>query len=31
VRAGRLGVKSGGGFFDYDDQGRIKTAPAAAR
>lgn len=31
VRAGRLGVKSGGGFFDYDDQGRIKTAPGAAR
>jgi len=31
VRGGRLGVKSGGGFFDYDDEGRIKTAGGAAR
>jgi 3-hydroxybutyryl-CoA dehydrogenase len=31
VRGGRLGVKSGGGFFDYDDQGRIKSAPGEAR
>ena len=29
VRAGRLGVKSGSGFFEYDDQGRIKAAPGA--
>ena len=28
VRGGRLGVKSGGGFFEYDDDGRIKTAAA---
>ena len=27
VRAGRLGVKTGGGFFDYDEHGRMK-APA---
>jgi 3-hydroxybutyryl-CoA dehydrogenase len=31
VRGGRLGVKSGGGFFDYDDEGRIKTAAGGAR
>jgi 3-hydroxybutyryl-CoA dehydrogenase len=31
VRAGRLGVKSGSGFFEYDDEGRVKGAPAAAR
>ena len=30
VRAGRLGVKTGGGFFDYDEHGRMKP-PAAAR
>ena len=30
VRAGRLGVKSGSGFFEYDEQGRIKGAPPAA-
>ena len=29
VRAGRLGVKSGSGFFAYDDQGRVKGAPAS--
>ena len=29
VRAGRLGVKSGSGFFEYDDQGRVKGAPAS--
>jgi 3-hydroxybutyryl-CoA dehydrogenase len=28
VRAGRLGLKSGSGFFEYDDQGRVKSAPA---
>ena len=28
VRAGRLGLKSGCGFFEYDDQGRVKSAPA---
>lgn len=28
VRAGRLGLKSGSGFFEYDDQGRVKIAPA---
>jgi len=26
VRAGRLGVKTGGGFFDYDEHGRMKSA-----
>jgi 3-hydroxybutyryl-CoA dehydrogenase len=26
VRAGRLGVKTGGGFFDYDEHGRMRTA-----
>ena len=26
VRAGRLGVKSGSGFFEYDEQGRVKGA-----
>jgi 3-hydroxybutyryl-CoA dehydrogenase len=31
VRGGRLGVKSGGGFFDYDDEGRIKAAAGAGR
>ena len=33
LRGGRLGVKSGGGFFDYDDEGRIKVkgVPGAAR
>jgi 3-hydroxybutyryl-CoA dehydrogenase len=31
VRGGRLGVKSGGGFFDYDDDGRIKTAARGDR
>jgi 3-hydroxybutyryl-CoA dehydrogenase len=31
VRAKRLGVKSGGGFFEYDDHGRMKTAPGAPR
>jgi 3-hydroxybutyryl-CoA dehydrogenase len=30
IRAGRLGVKSGSGFFDYDEQGRIRTAAAGA-
>ena len=29
VRAGRLGVKTGSGFFEYDDQGRVKGAPAS--
>jgi len=29
VRAGRLGVKTGTGFFEYDDQGRLKGAPAS--
>ena len=27
VRAGRLGLKSGSGFFAYDEQGRITGAP----
>ena len=31
VRGGRLGLKSGSGFFEYDDQGRIKTRPGAER
>jgi 3-hydroxybutyryl-CoA dehydrogenase len=31
VRAGRLGVKSGAGFYEYDDQGRIKAGPAVPR
>ena len=32
VRAGRLGLKSGSGFFDYDEQGRVKgAAPAPDR
>ena len=26
VRAGRLGVKAGVGFFEYDDEGRVKAA-----
>jgi len=26
VRAGRLGVKTGSGFFEYDEQGRVKGA-----
>jgi 3-hydroxybutyryl-CoA dehydrogenase len=30
VRAGRLGVKSGSGFFEYDEQGRVQGAPPAA-
>ena len=30
VRAGRLGVKAGSGFFEYDEHGRIK-APARSR
>jgi 3-hydroxybutyryl-CoA dehydrogenase len=29
VRAGRLGVKTGSGFFAYDDQGRLQGAPAS--
>jgi 3-hydroxybutyryl-CoA dehydrogenase len=29
VRAGRLGLKSGSGFFEYDEQGRVKGAPPA--
>ena len=29
VRAGRLGVKAGSGFFEYDEQGRVKGAPPA--
>jgi 3-hydroxybutyryl-CoA dehydrogenase len=28
IRAGHLGVKSGRGFFEYDDDGNPKTAPA---
>jgi 3-hydroxybutyryl-CoA dehydrogenase len=31
VRAGRLGVKTGSGFFEYDEQGRVKGAPAGER
>jgi 3-hydroxybutyryl-CoA dehydrogenase len=27
VGAGRLGLKSGRGFFEYDEQGRVKDAP----
>jgi 3-hydroxybutyryl-CoA dehydrogenase len=27
VGAGRLGLKSGRGFFEYDEQGRVKGAP----
>ena len=30
VRAGRLGVKTGSGFFEYDEQGRLRGAPAPA-
>ena len=30
VRAGRLGLKSGSGFFEYDEQGRLRGAPAPA-
>jgi 3-hydroxyacyl-CoA dehydrogenase len=29
VRAGRLGVKTGGGFFEYDEHGRIKAGGLA--
>jgi 3-hydroxybutyryl-CoA dehydrogenase len=29
IRGGRLGVKSGSGFFDYDDQGRPRQAAGA--
>jgi 3-hydroxybutyryl-CoA dehydrogenase len=29
IRAGRLGVKSGRGFFDYDEEGRPRTADGA--
>jgi 3-hydroxybutyryl-CoA dehydrogenase len=28
IRAGHFGVKSGRGFFEYDDDGNLKTAPA---
>ena len=28
IRAGHLGVKSGRGFFEYDDDGNLKTASA---
>ena len=28
VRAGRLGVKTGSGFFEYDEQGRLRGASA---
>ena len=28
VRAGRLGVKTGSGFFEYDERGRLRGAPA---
>ncbi|HUG52260.1 MAG TPA: 3-hydroxyacyl-CoA dehydrogenase NAD-binding domain-containing protein [Vicinamibacteria bacterium] len=31
VRAGRLGVKSGSGFFEYDEHGVRKGAPSAER
>lgn len=31
VRAGRLGVKAGGGFFEYDEHGRVKDAPPPGR
>jgi 3-hydroxyacyl-CoA dehydrogenase len=27
VRAGRLGVKAGIGFFAYDEEGRVQAAP----
>jgi len=30
VRAGRLGVKAGIGFFAYDDEGRVKAAPPSS-
>ena len=30
VRAGRLGVKTGNGFFEYDEQGRLRGASAPA-
>ena len=30
IRGGRLGVKSGSGFFEYDDQGRAKDTAAGA-
>ena len=30
VRAGRLGVKAGVGFFEYDDEGRVKAAPPSS-
>jgi 3-hydroxybutyryl-CoA dehydrogenase len=30
IRAGRLGVKSRAGFFDYDEQGRIRPAAPGA-
>jgi 3-hydroxybutyryl-CoA dehydrogenase len=30
VRAGRLGVKTGSGFFEYDEQGRLRGAPVPA-
>ena len=30
VRAGRLGVKTGSGFFEYDGQGRLRGASAPA-
>ena len=29
IRAGHLGVKSGRGFFEYDENGNLKKAPAA--
>jgi 3-hydroxybutyryl-CoA dehydrogenase len=28
VRAGRLGLKSGSGFFEYDEQGRVRARPS---
>jgi 3-hydroxybutyryl-CoA dehydrogenase len=28
VRAGRLGVKAGRGFFEYDEEGRVQSAPS---
>jgi 3-hydroxybutyryl-CoA dehydrogenase len=30
VRAGRLGVKAGIGFFEYDDEGRVKAPPPSS-
>jgi hypothetical protein len=30
VRAGRLGVKAGLGFFEYDEEGRVKAAPPSS-